>query len=163
MRLPDVEGLQLNLGRLAARVRDLPMRADAPSGHPGASADDVEPGLGRLWVAIKNMLLGLVRVERRDEPVARALSSAERELGRRELEIDLEVARTAALRAEQQALRSALDGAIALLQREFDTDSSEVAGALVLLREMRGLDVNPQRPDISGSLVKLRELAAKGR
>jgi hypothetical protein len=28
---------------------------------------------------------------------------------------------------------------------------------------MRALDVDPPRPDISGSLVKLRELAAKGR
>jgi uncharacterized protein HemX len=163
VRLPDVEGLLFSLGRLAARARDLPMRADAPATRPAAAAADAEPGFGRLWVAIKNMLLGLVRVERRDEPVVHALSSAERELGRRELEIELEVARTAALRGEQQAFRSALDGAIGLLQRDFDTDSGEVEGALALLREMRGLDVNPQRPDISGSLVKLRELAAKDR
>ena len=163
VRLPDVEGLLFSLGRLAARVPDLPMRADAPAARPAAATDEAEPGFDRLWVAIKNMLLGLVRVERRDEPVAHALSAAERELGRRELEIELEVARTAALRAEQQALRSALDGAVALLQRDFDVDSGEVEGALALLREMRGLDVSPPRPDISGSLVKLREIAAKGR
>ena len=163
VRLPDVEGLLFSLGRLAARVPDLPMRADAPAARAATAAANAEPGLGRLWVAIKNMLLGLVRVERRDEPVAHALSQAERELGRRELEIELEVARTAALRGEQQALRSALDSAIALLQRDFDAESGEVEGALALLREMRGLDVNPQRPDISGSLVRLRELAAKGR
>ena len=163
VRLPDVEGMLFSLGRLATRARDLPMRADAPAARPAAAVDEAEPGFGRLWVAIKNMLLGLVRVERRDEPVAHALSAAERELGRRELEIELEIARTAALRGEQEALRSALDGAIALLQRDFDTDSGEVEGALALLREVRGLDVNPQRPDISGSLVKLRELAAKDR
>ena len=116
-----------------------------------------------LWASVKNMLLGLVRIERRDEPVAHALSAAERELGRRELEIELEVARTAALRAEQQAFRSALDATIALLQRDFDTDSGEVEGALALLREMRSFDVDPKRPDVGASLMKLRELAAKGR
>jgi len=162
VRLPDVEGLLFSLGRLAARARDLPMRADAPAARPTPAAEEAEPGFGRLWIAIKNMLLGLVRVERRDEPVAHALSAAERELGRRELEIELEVARTAALRAEQQSLRSALDAAIALLERDFATDSGEVEGALALLREMRALDVNPPRPDVSGSLVKLRELTAKG-
>jgi len=163
VRLPDVEGLLFSLGQLTARARELPMRADAPAQRAAAPASEAEPGLGRLWVAIKNMLLGLVRVERRDEPVAHALSAAERELGRRELEIELEVARTAALRGEQPVLRSALDVAIALLQRDFDTNSGEVEAALARLREVRGLDVDPQRPDISGSLVKLRELAAKDR
>ena len=77
------------------------MRADVPATRDAAAAADAaepEPGFARLWASIKSMLLGLVRIERRDEPVAHALSAAERELGRRELEIELEVARTAALR-----------------------------------------------------------------
>jgi uroporphyrin-3 C-methyltransferase len=165
VKLPDIEGTLFSLGRLAARSRELPMRADVPSAPPAgaAAAAEAEPGLARLWASIKSMLLGLVRIERRDEPVAHALSAAERELGRRELEIELEVARTAALRAEQPAFRSALDSAVALLQRDFDVDSGEVEGALALLREMRGLDVDPKRPDVGASLVKLRELSAKGR
>jgi uncharacterized protein HemX len=157
--------MMFGLGRLAARAGELPMRADVPTARSAAApnAAEPEPGLSRLWASVKNMLLGLVRIERRDEPVAHALSAAERELGRRQLEIELEVARTAVLRAEQQAFRSALDAAIGLLQRDFDTDSGEVEGALALLREMRGLDVDPKRPDVGASLVKLRELAAKGR
>ena len=67
------------------------------------------------------------------------------------------------LRGTQQTFRSALDAGVALLMRDFDTDSSEVESALALLRGTRGLDVNPARPDISGSLVKLRELTAKDR
>jgi uroporphyrin-III C-methyltransferase len=165
VKLPDIEGMMFSLGRLAARVGEMPMRADVPAARAAAApnATEPEPGFARLWVSVKNMLLGLVRIERRDEPVAHALSSAERELGRRELEIELEVARTAALRGEQQAFRSALDASIGVLQRDFDTDSGEVQGALALLREMRGLNVDPKRPDIGASLVKLRELTAKGR
>ena len=90
-----------------ASCRCAPMfPATRAAAAPGAA--DPEPGFERLWASIKSMLLGLVRIERRDEPVAHALSAAERELGRRELEIEIEVARTAALRAQQQAFRSAL-------------------------------------------------------
>jgi uroporphyrin-3 C-methyltransferase len=165
VKLPDIEGTMFSLGRLAARAGQLPMRADVPAARASAApnAAEPEPGLARLWASIKSMLLGLVRIERRDEPVAHALSAAERELGRRELEIELEVARTAALRADPQTFRSALDAAVGLLQRDFDTDSGEVEGALALLRELRGLDVDPKRPDVGASLVKLREITAKGR
>jgi uroporphyrin-III C-methyltransferase len=165
VKLPDIEGMMFSLGRLAARASELPTRADMPTTRaaPAPEAAEPEPGFARLWASVENMLLGLVRIERRDEPVAHALSAAERELARREVVIELEVARTAALRGEQQAFRSALDASVALLQRDFDTDSGEVEGALALLREMRGLDVDPKRPDVGASLVKLREITAKGR
>ncbi len=166
VRLPDIEGLMFSLGRLAARAPALPMRADLPANYStdaAAAEDAAEPGFERLWVAVKRTLLGLVRIERRDEPVAEALSAAERELGRRQVEIELEVARTAALRAQPQAFRSALDAATAILQRDFDADAAEVEGALALLREMRTLEINPKKPDISGSLNQLRELAAGAR
>jgi len=166
VRLPDIEGLMFSLGRLAARAPALPMRADLPANYStdaAAAEDAAEPGFERLWVAVKRTLLGLVRIERRDEPVAEALSAAERELGRRQVEIELEVARTAALRAQPQAFRSAVDAATAILQRDFDADAAEVEGALALLREMRTLEINPKKPDISGSLNQLRELAAGAR
>jgi uncharacterized protein HemX len=165
VRLPDIEGLVFSLGRLAARAHDLPTRADLPANYPsaGAAGDEAEPGLERLWIAIKRTLLGLVHVERRDEPVAEALSAAERELGRRQFELELEIARTAALRAQPQPFQGALDRAIAILERDFDTNAAEVDGALALLREMRALDIDPKRPDISESLNQLRALAAGDR
>jgi uncharacterized protein HemX len=165
VRLPDIEGLMFSLGRLAARAPTLPMRADPPANFPSAAADadEAEPGLERLWVAIRRTLTGLVHIERRDEPVAQALSAAERELGRRQLELELEIARTAALRAQSEAFQSAIDRAIALLERDFDPNTPEVDGARALLREMRMLEVDPKRPDISESLNRLRALGTGGR
>jgi uncharacterized protein HemX len=158
LRLPDIEGIVFGLGRLAARADELPLRADLPVTLRSDSAEELaaEPGFGRLWLAIKRTLLDLVRVERRDEPVPQALSAAERALSRRQLEIELELARVAALRADAQAFRSGLDLAIEILERDFDREAAEVEGALMLLGDLRGFDVDPDLPDISGSLSLLR-------
>ena len=159
LRLPDVEGIVFSLGRLASRVDELPLRADLP---PNLAAEtdpalEAEPGLGRLWLAIKGTLLDLVRIERRDDPVPQALSAAERVLARRRLEIELELARIAALRADQQAFTSGLETATLLLRSDFDAAAPDVEGARALLGELRSFDVDPEPPDISRSLNLLRE------
>lgn len=159
MRLPDIEGIVFTLGRLATRAGELPLRADLPLNLAGETdaALEAEPGLGRLWLAVKGALLDLVRIERRDDPVPQALSAAERALARRQLELELELARVAALRADAQAFQSGLETASALLNRDFDTATANVEGALTLLGELRAFDIDPARPDISGSLRLLRE------
>jgi uncharacterized protein HemX len=160
VRLPDVEGLIFSLSRLADRVEDLPLRADLPTNFADRkeSLDEAEPGLDRLWLALKRTLLGLVRVERRDAPVEPALSAAERLLSRRQLELELELAKAAVLRGQQEVFRGSLMGASDLLRRDFDANSAEVEGALALLRDMAELELQPPRPDISGSLSLLRSL-----
>jgi uroporphyrin-III C-methyltransferase len=158
LRLPDIEGIVFSLGRLSARADELPLRGNLPL-NLGSEADaelDVEPGIGRLWLAIKSTLLDLIRVERADDPVPQALSAAERQLARRQLQIELELARIAALRADEQAFVSGLETSITLLRRDFDSAAADVEGALALLGELRAFDVNPERPDISGSLNLLR-------
>jgi uroporphyrin-3 C-methyltransferase len=158
LRLPDIEGIVFSLGRLSARADELPLRGNLPL-NLGSEADpalDVEPGIGRLWLAIKSTLLDLVRIERADDPVPQALSAAERALARRQLQIELELARIAALRADEQAFVSGIETAIALLERDFDAAAADVEGALALLGELRVFDVDPERPDISGSLNLLR-------
>src|SRR5512139_257638 len=160
LRVPDIEGIVFSLGRLAARADALPLRADLPpnlSSEPDAALE-AEPGLGRLWLAIKSTFLDLVRIERRDDPVPQALSAAERLLARRQLQLELELARVAALRADGGAFTSGLETAIAILRRDFDASSADVEGALALLDELRSFEVAPERPDISGSLNLLREL-----
>ena len=158
LRLPDIEGIVFGLGRLAGRADDLPLRADLPVSLATAADEelDAEPGLGRLWLAIKGTLLDLVRVERRDEPVPTILSAAERALSRRQLEVELELARIAALRGDEQAFLSGLEMAIGILRRDFDGAAADVEGALALLGELRSFDIAPERPDISGSLNLLR-------
>jgi uroporphyrin-3 C-methyltransferase len=165
VRLPDIEGVVFSLGRLAGRVDGLPLRADLPerfADRPEAESG-AEPGLARLWLAIKRTLLGIVHIERRDEPVPQALSAMERSLARRQLVVELDFARLAALRAQTQAFRSSLDRAIAILQQDFAVNSAEIDGALTLLRELRGFELEPPRPNIGDSLSLLRRLGDEAR
>ena len=165
LRLPDIEGVVFNLGKLAARAEELPLRADLPLNLSERNSETLaaEPGFSRLWLAVKGTLLDLVRVEKRDEPVPHVLSAAERALSRRQFELELELARIAALRGDEQAFRSGIDVAVAILERDFDRDASEVEGARTLLREVRAADIDPDFPVISGSLNMLRELRTEAR
>ncbi|HEU4616614.1 MAG TPA: uroporphyrinogen-III C-methyltransferase, partial [Gammaproteobacteria bacterium] len=86
VRLPDVEGLALELGQLAERVDELPLRRPGPAdGSRPASLDAEPPGLGRLWQSVKRGLLGLVQVERTERPSVQMLSAEEGALARRQL------------------------------------------------------------------------------
>jgi uncharacterized protein HemX len=162
--LPDVEGLAFALGRLEQQAASLPLRfggATGASAEP-AEAVDVEPGFGRLWQSIEDALAGIIRIERRDEPVAHVLSVEEGRLVQKQLELELKLARMAALSSEGQAFQASLGTAIDLLRRQFDATAPDVEGARVLLEQMRSLDIAPTKPDISRSLTLLRAIPAGG-
>jgi uroporphyrin-3 C-methyltransferase len=162
--LPDTEGLAFALGRLEQLAGELPLRFGGPadaSAEPIAAVD-VEPGLGRLWQSIVEALASIIRIEERSEPVAHALSVEEGRLVRKQLELELKLARMAALGGEARAFQASLAAAIDLLHREFDAAASDVEGARVLLEQMRSLDIAPAKPDISRSLALLRAIPAGG-
>jgi len=161
--LPDVEGLAFSLARLAERVDTFPLRnAGVPARSARESFEDVEPGLGRLWLGIKRALAGIIRVERSEQPVDPLLSAEERRLVRKQVEVELMLARIAALEGQSQTFQASLEAAIELLRREFDATTPELEGAIALLEQMRTLEVAPAKPDLSGSLNRLRAIPAGG-
>ena len=160
VRLPDVEGLSYSLGRLAERVESLPMQVAAPTSFAtGEQAlQSAEPGLSRIWLSLKQAVTGMISIERNEIPSHRALTAEEQALVRRQLELELEMARLGLLRAQTDVFRISLSTASALLTREFDNADPTVESAIALIEDMSRLDVDPTRPDISGSLNLLRGL-----
>jgi len=160
VRQPDIEGTVFSLGRLAERIGELPSSADRPANFasPDPDLEEAEPGLGRLWLGLKGALAGIVSVERREEPVRAVLSAEEQQLTRRQLEVELQLARIAAIRGQPEVFRSSLSAARTLLEQNFDTTAPAVEGAIALLTELMPFDIAPARPDISGSLNRLRSL-----
>ena len=76
---------------------------------------------------------------------------------RNNIALQLQAARLALLRGEQAIFEQSLDDTSALLRQYFDTDSTQVAGALDTLVEIRGSVFATTAPDISGSLDLLRQ------
>ena len=155
VELPDIDGLALSLARLEERIAGLPL-GPARGSAPREAVAAAEPGFGRLWQSVKRALAGIVRVERSSAPLERRLSADERVLLREHVELELKLARLAALAGQPEAFRVSLDAAIAALRREFDAAAAEIEGAVALLESMRALDIAPAKPDISGSLRRLR-------
>ena len=160
VQLPDQEGLSYSLGRLLGSVESLPIASVVPGnlGEDQESIENVEPGLGRIWLMFKQAMNGMISIGRREGLSTRMLSNEEQALVRRQLELELQLARLALLREEEGLFRVSLSAASILLNREFDVSDRRVESALLLLQEMARLDIKPTRPDISGSLELLRSL-----
>ena len=161
--LVDVEGLSHTLGRLAARVDELPMGPAAPGNliAEPQGLEDVESGWNRVWLSIRGAISGMISVERRDASESPALTAREQSLIRRQVELELQMARLGLLRDQDQTFRAGVETAGDLLTRHFDVSEQAVQGAVTLLEDMAQLNIAPARPDISGSLSLLRELAAR--
>jgi uroporphyrin-3 C-methyltransferase len=158
VELPDLEGLSVELASLAASAPELPMRAAPPDnfGAPDESLDESEPGLGRLWARTKGALRSIVRVERQDEPVAQVLSESERRVVRRQLALELDIARAAVLDRRQDGLQASLEAADGILSRDFDRSAQSIIEARRMLAQMMQVELEPRLPDISDSLTLLR-------
>ncbi len=162
--LPDIEGIVITLGGLLEQGPGLPLRPGGPNrfAAPETGLEDAEPGLDRLWLGVRNALRSVVSVERREAPIAPVLTAAEQQLARRQLQLELQLARLAATGARQEAFSAGVIAARALLEQDFDVESVAVRNAVALLDELAQTNVAPVRPDIGGSLTVLRALAAEG-
>ena len=105
---PDIEGIVITLGRLLEQAPDLPLRPGGPNrfAAPETGLDDAQPGLDRLWLGVQNALRSVVSVERREAPVAPVLTAAEQQLARRQLQLELQLARFAATSGRQEGFAS---------------------------------------------------------
>jgi uroporphyrin-III C-methyltransferase len=157
VRLVDTEGISFSLERLAERVGELPLRAQAATRYAVESPEETgEPGLARLWRSVKDAFSSMVRVEHDDGDVATAMSAEEARLARRQLSVELEIARLALVEREPQTYAASLRAARAQLRSDFNATAAEVEGAAALIDELLGLDIAPELPDISRSLSALR-------
>lgn len=164
VELPDIEGVVITLGQLSEQAAGLPLRPSGPNrfAAPETGLEGSQPGLDRLWLSIRNALGSVVSVERREAPVTPVLTAAEQQLARRQLQLELQLARFAATSGRQEAFSTSVLAARTLLEQDFDADSAAVQNAVTLLDELADGDIAPVRPDIGGSLSALRALAAEG-
>ena len=163
VRLPDIEGLSYTLGGLTESGRTLPLLSTVPENYTAErdAPDETVSGLTRAWLSLKNAVVGMVSIERRDDSITRSLSTEEQALVRQQLELELVLARLSLVSGQSEVFRQSVLAAEELLARHFDMEEVAVESAIALLNELAELDIDPERPDISGSLSLLRSLAAR--
>jgi uroporphyrin-3 C-methyltransferase len=157
MDKPDIEGATLTLASLARVVESLPLAGGETGDEGDAEIDPELSGAGRAWASVKNAMSGLVRVTPPDRARLVQLSPDAEYFLRSNIALQLQAARLALLRGEQAIFEQTLDDTSALLTDYFDTDSTQVAGALETLAEVRSNVFTAEVPDISESLRLLRQ------
>lgn len=161
MEKPDIAGTTMTLASLSRVVESLPVRsAPAAAEEAPQETDEEQSGVGRAWSSVKGAMAGLVKVTPPDQARLEVLTPDVEYFLRNNIALQLQAARLALLRGEQAIFEQSLDDTSALLRQYFDTDSTQVAGALETLDEIRGNIFATAAPDISGSLDLLRQFQA---
>ena len=152
---PDVEGIALTLGSLAARVELLPVAGvakEAPAAAPAATQSAWQRAVAKLGAALKSM----VSVQRTSGGGLPILAPEERFFLYRNLELELESARLAALEGDAANYDQSLQSAQRWLETRFEKDNPGVQSAIAALAELQTVKLATHWPDISGSLAELR-------
>jgi len=157
----DLPGISLQLSALAHEVEHWPLLRHVPdhwSASPTAAGDSQAPSMWQQWRAV---LRNLLEIRRAEGPVA-ALASPELErLQRLQTILQIQAARLALLQRDGKTFHSELEGALGSLKTYFDTQDPAVQSARRQLEALQNIQIDPQRPDLSGSLAQMRALEAE--
>jgi len=153
MPKPDVVGLTARLGRLQAEAAHLPFAGETAA---LATAREAQPETG-IWARFKAALASLVTVRRR-VPDESLVNLEDKDYVRQGLWLQLESARLALMRGDDQAWRQSLDRAAATLKQYFEPADAGVGTAQKELDSLRQVSLDIPLPDISAPWAQLRLL-----
>ncbi|MDI9246488.1 uroporphyrinogen-III C-methyltransferase [Marinobacter sp. CHS3-4] len=111
---------------------------------------------GEAWSGVKSTLAQVVVVRRLDEPVKPLLSPEQSAYARLNLQLMLEEAGLAVLRGNQALYTRALTKASNAIDTWYDSSNPKIIALSDTLQELSGRNIDPELPDISGSLQLLK-------
>ena len=152
---PRVDRLQLTakLGELQTEIAGLPFRGEVEAVPEPELAEDAG-----WWQSLKHTLSSLVTVRRRVPEDQSMLSLDDKDYLRQGLWLQLESARLALMRNDSSVYSNSLDRVHDTVSRFFKNGSSQVQAMLLVVTDLKQVDVAPQMPDISGPWTQLRQL-----
>lgn len=157
----DVQGMALTLSSLAGRVRKLPLKQDLPRNYHAANggagtASASLPWWQRLGLSIAGALKGLVEVRNTNQRFRPMLPPKETYFLYQNLELKLESARLALLQRNNGVFHNSIQTARNWLKTYFKPGAPGVQAMTHSLQDMQQKNLQPQMPDIGGSLAALR-------
>jgi len=158
MRTPDIAGITLRLASLGRVVESLPLRPLERIEDEASEVIDEEMGrLDRAWNSVKSATSGLIKHRTTDEEIMPLISPEAEYFLRTNLALQMQTARLALLRGEQQVFEESLSDAVVWLELYFDANSTQVRAAVESINELHGGMFAAETPDISESLRLLRQ------
>src|SRR5699024_579 len=163
---PDIDGMAMTLTAFSKRVPDLPLASDVPDNFkPEASTDDdgidFDSGWKHFVDSVGTALQSMATIRRTDGTQPALLPADQVYFLTQNLMLELRSARLALLQGNNTQYRASLPTAIKWLQQYFDTDANSVSSMIEQLGQMQNIKLDWQPPDISASLVGLREYTHK--
>lgn len=162
----DLEGVSLKLTALAGQVENLEARitgrskqsnsANIPLDSSTKKLPQWQMHINEIWKELKT----LITIRRTDKKILPLLSEQELQQLRQALSLKIEMARLALLQQNTALFRSSLKTASSWLEDYFNIAQPAVAAIKTELASLMTLQLEPNYPDISGSLSMLEQLQA---
>lgn len=164
LRAVDVPDISSVLSRLAAvesaaadlRVLGVPVSSARRLDKTGA--EDAEGAFDRATRRLRQAWRDLFSYQRVDPAHSRLVTREEELLRRRQFELQLFTARIAAMQQDRPGYAQALQSAIALLDRSFDTRDETVSTARSELALLAAIDVDPTVPETGAAAQLLQRV-----
>lgn len=111
-----------------------------------------------LWFSAKENVARMIRIQQRDEPIAAPLTPDQQYYLQQNMHLMLEQAQVALLREQADLYLHSMERVSGWLDQYLVIEDERTQAARISIDELTNWDVDPQRPDISGSLVLLQKL-----
>ncbi len=160
---PDIELIALTLSSIAKQVPSLPLRMDDEKDYYQKEIKRKEGtgfrvGMSNVWRSMKGTLDKLVEVRDATPSDVPLMKIEDLSLLYVNLDIQLQSARLASLKGDAQNYKISIESAIQLLNVYFDIETSQVKALVKSLSDIKDVNLSPELPDITQSLLMLRKL-----
>jgi len=161
---PDSTGILSRLISAEERASDVPIKGILVSERNAFDRSKLPDGMFARASAILSQTLSNLIVVRKVDDVSGSVITAEEALLRRQhLQLLLFAARTAVIRHDEQAYRTALAGARRSLGEFFDLSTPEAQTVLAEVQALEPINIDPPLPNVNSSINALRRMVSSRR
>ena len=157
-RIPprDVQAVVVRLGALLSRIEGLEPAARPQSSAPASGEQLPSGGWQRAVASVGRALRSLITVRRAEDGAEAFLTQNDAQALGRLLAAELNMARLAYIQGDAEAYGAALRAARERMARLYSPANPDVADTLADIDELLKRDGEPETPDLSVSLARLR-------
>ena len=156
----DITGLSLQLTALSQQVEKLPLRIPDPESAKTRQPEAKKPEETDWWANVSKaweVLSDLIVIREHAEPVQPLIPPEQRFFLVQNLALQLEQARIALLRGEEDIYLDRIGQSGKWIQRFFDTKHASTRASLATLEKLQKQKIAPPLPDITESLKALKK------